>query len=101
MVPFEKAIDADGIEVGVVTGGCPSFTLDENIAVGYIKVGLHKVGTDVDVDSVMPGKPSEAVASKVSPYQHLHLTYKGGNSIPIIPLWLGFGDCTNIPLSRA
>lgn len=42
---------ADGTtQVGVVTSGLPSPTLDgTNIAMGYIKQGLHKKGTEVGV----------------------------------------------------
>ncbi|KAI0842003.1 glycine cleavage system T protein [Hypoxylon sp. FL0890] len=58
-----KIVDADGNEVGVVTSGCPSPTLDKNIAMGYIKDGLHKAGTEVDV--LVRGKPRKAVVTKM------------------------------------
>ncbi|OTA82790.1 hypothetical protein M434DRAFT_400892 [Hypoxylon sp. CO27-5] len=58
-----KIVDASGEEVGVVTSGCPSPTLDKNIAMGYIKDGLHKVGTEVDV--LVRGKPRKAVVTKM------------------------------------
>ncbi|KAI1415947.1 glycine cleavage system T protein [Hypoxylon sp. FL1857] len=58
-----KILDADGKEVGEVTSGCPSPTLGKNIAMGYIKDGLHKVGTEVDV--LVRGKPRKAVVTKM------------------------------------
>lgn len=35
--------------IGKVTSGIPSPTLKQNIAMGYVKFGHHKSGTDVDV----------------------------------------------------
>ncbi|KAI1143590.1 glycine cleavage system T protein [Hypoxylon sp. FL0543] len=58
-----KIVDADGKDVGVVTSGCPSPTLDKNIAMGYIKDGLHKAGTEVDV--LVRGKPRKAIVTKM------------------------------------
>ncbi|KZF26318.1 aminomethyltransferas-like protein [Xylona heveae TC161] len=56
-------IDAEGNEVGKITSGCPSPTLKQNIAMGYIKNGLHKSGTEVQV--VVRGKPRKAKVSKM------------------------------------
>lgn len=59
-----KIIDASsGDEIGVVTSGSPSPTLGRNIAMGYIRNGLHKVGTEVGV--VVRGKTRGAVVSKM------------------------------------
>jgi aminomethyltransferase len=35
--------------IGKVTSGIPSPSLKQNIAMGYVKFGHHKVGTDLDV----------------------------------------------------
>lgn len=58
-----KIVDAEGNDVGVVTSGCPSPTLRKNIAMGYVKDGLHKNGTEVNV--VVRGKPRKAVVTKM------------------------------------
>jgi aminomethyltransferase len=44
-----EIIDNDGNVVGKVTSGCPSPSLKQNIAMGYVKSGLHKVGTELNV----------------------------------------------------
>jgi aminomethyltransferase len=35
---------------GIVTSGIPSPTLGKNIAMGYVKSGLHKKGTELEVE---------------------------------------------------
>lgn len=58
-----EIVDADGNVIGRITSGCPSPTLKQNIAMGYIKDGLHKAGTEVQV--VVRGKKRKAVVSKM------------------------------------
>ncbi|KAL2889746.1 hypothetical protein HOO65_020288 [Ceratocystis lukuohia] len=53
----------DGEKVGVVTSGSPSPSLGKNIAMGYIKDGLHKAGTEVDV--VIRNKTRAAKVTKM------------------------------------
>ncbi|CAK7567216.1 MAG: Aminomethyltransferase, mitochondrial [Sporothrix epigloea] len=49
--------------IGRVTSGCPSPTLGKNIAMGYVKDGLHKSGTELGV--VVRGKTRKAVVTKM------------------------------------
>ncbi|KAL8689889.1 MAG: hypothetical protein Q9218_004538 [Villophora microphyllina] len=58
-----KIVDGEGKEVGVVTSGCPSPTLQKNIAMGYVKSGTHKTGTEVGV--VVRGKTRKGVVTKM------------------------------------
>ncbi|KAK4981867.1 Aminomethyltransferase, mitochondrial [Elasticomyces elasticus] len=58
-----EIVDADGNAIGKVTSGCPSPTLGKNIAMGYIKHGQHKAGTEVFV--VVRGKRRRAVVTKM------------------------------------
>ncbi|KAI0136983.1 hypothetical protein BJ170DRAFT_37991 [Xylariales sp. AK1849] len=44
-----EIVDSEGNKIGVITSGCPSPTMGKNIAMGYIKDGLHKAGTEVEV----------------------------------------------------
>jgi aminomethyltransferase len=56
-------IQKDGEKIGVLTSGCPSPTTGKNIAMGYIKDGLHKSGTVVDV--IVRGKKRKGVVTKM------------------------------------
>jgi aminomethyltransferase len=58
-----EIVDEAGEKIGNVTSGCPSPTLKKNIAMGYIKDGMHKAGTEVSV--VVRGKQRKAVVTKM------------------------------------
>ncbi|KAL1629861.1 Aminomethyltransferase, mitochondrial [Neofusicoccum ribis] len=58
-----EIVDETGASIGKITSGCPSPTLKKNIAMGYIKDGKHKSGTEVQV--VVRGKPRKAVVTKM------------------------------------
>ncbi|KAL9943077.1 Aminomethyltransferase, mitochondrial [Verticillium nonalfalfae] len=53
----------EGEKVGVVTSGSPSPTLGKNIAMGYVRDGLHKAGTELDV--VVRGKKRGLTVTKM------------------------------------
>lgn len=55
--------DGGGEKLGVVTSGCPSPTLGKNIAMGYVRDGRHKVGTELQV--LVRGRPRRAVVAKM------------------------------------
>ena len=56
-------IQHDGETVGKITSGSPSPTLGENIAMGYVKDGLHKSGTELSV--VVRGKKRNATVTRM------------------------------------
>ncbi|KAF1841080.1 glycine cleavage system T protein [Cucurbitaria berberidis CBS 394.84] len=58
-----EIVNEAGEKIGNVTSGCPSPSLKKNIAMGYIKDGMHKAGTEVDV--VVRGKKRKAVVTKM------------------------------------
>ena len=60
-------IAKDGVEVGFVTTGSFSPTLEINIGLGYVPVELAEVGTEVDV--VIRGKALKAQVAPVPFYQ--------------------------------
>ncbi|EDR07385.1 uncharacterized protein LACBIDRAFT_250466, partial [Laccaria bicolor S238N-H82] len=45
-----KIFTPSGEELGIVTSGIPSPSLQKNIAMGYVKSGSHKKGTEVEVE---------------------------------------------------
>lgn len=59
-----KIVSPEGEELGVITSGGPSPCMgNTNIAMGYIKNGMHKSGTEVGV--VVRGKTRKAVVTKM------------------------------------
>jgi aminomethyltransferase len=58
-----EIVDSEGNVIGKITSGSPSPTLKQNIAMGYIKTGLHKAGTKVEV--VVRGKRRSAIVTKM------------------------------------
>ncbi|KAH0544994.1 hypothetical protein FGG08_000920 [Glutinoglossum americanum] len=58
-----EIVDLEGNVTGKITSGCPSPTLKQNIAMGYIKNGLHKAGTKAEV--VVRGKKRSATVTKM------------------------------------
>lgn len=56
-------VEADGQVVGTITSGCPSPTLGKNVAMGYVKDGWHKRGTELGV--MVRGKKRRAVVTKM------------------------------------
>lgn len=60
---YEIVARDGGEKLGAVTSGCPSPSLGKNIAMGYVKDGFHKAGTEVDV--LVRGRPKKAVVTKM------------------------------------
>jgi aminomethyltransferase len=57
-------LSEDGKEIGVVTSGGPSPTLNENIAMGYIEGRYRKPGTKVKIQ--VRGKDRAAIVTKMT-----------------------------------
>lgn len=55
--------DEKGAKIGEVTSGGFSPCLKKNIAMGYVKSGLHKAGTKVKI--VIRGKANDGVVTKM------------------------------------
>ncbi|KAG4432047.1 hypothetical protein IFR05_012461 [Cadophora sp. M221] len=58
-----EIVNDKGEKIGNITSGCPSPTLGKHVAMGYIKDGFHKSGTDVEV--VVRGKKRKAKVTKM------------------------------------
>ncbi|KAF2447432.1 aminomethyltransferas-like protein [Karstenula rhodostoma CBS 690.94] len=58
-----EIVDEAGEKIGNITSGCPSPTAKKNISMGYIKDGLHKSGTEVQV--IVRGKKRKATVTKM------------------------------------
>ncbi|KAL2354062.1 hypothetical protein BJ546DRAFT_844690 [Cryomyces antarcticus] len=58
-----EIVDTDGTSIGRVTSGCPSPTLKKNVAMGYVKDGKHKSGTELAV--VVRGRRRKATVTKM------------------------------------
>ncbi|KAI9833886.1 MAG: hypothetical protein M1819_003395 [Sarea resinae] len=59
-----EIVDSESGDVlGHVTSGCPAPSLGKNIAMGYVKQGFHKSGTEVQI--VVRGKKRRAVVTKM------------------------------------
>ncbi|XP_042397946.1 aminomethyltransferase, mitochondrial-like [Zingiber officinale] len=58
-----EILSSDGEKIGEVTSGGFSPCLKKNIAMGYVKSGLHKPGTDVKI--IIRGKSNDGVITKM------------------------------------
>ena len=58
-----EIVNDKGEKIGVVTSGGPSPTLGKNIAMGYVKDGMHKSGTELGV--LVRNKTRKAVVTKM------------------------------------
>ncbi|KAI9677079.1 MAG: Aminomethyltransferase, mitochondrial [Caeruleum heppii] len=63
IVAVDSSSEGDHEIIGRITSGCPSPTLGRNIAMGYIKTGHHKAGTEVGV--LVRGKTRKATVTKM------------------------------------
>jgi aminomethyltransferase len=58
-----EVVNEAGEKIGNITSGCPSPSAKKNIAMGYIKDGMHKSGTEVQV--VIRGRKRNATVAKM------------------------------------
>ena len=59
----------DGTEVGVVTSGSFSPSLERGIGMGYVRADLAAVGTELDVEIRGVGQPARVVRTPFLPSQ--------------------------------
>ena len=65
-----EIVDLEGQVVGNITSGCPSPVLKQNIAMGYVKSGLHKVGTELQVRVRQRLQKAKIVKMPFVPHQY-------------------------------
>ncbi|KAL8701193.1 MAG: hypothetical protein Q9201_005042 [Fulgogasparrea decipioides] len=70
----------EGEEIGYVTSGCPSPTLGQNIAMGYVKNGMHKAGTEVGV--LVRGKRRKGTVTKMPFVKSRYWKQTAGGTAP-------------------
>lgn len=58
-----EILNQEGQVIGAVTSGCPAPSLKKNIAMGYVKNGFHKKGTELNVK--VRNKVQPAVIAKM------------------------------------
>lgn len=58
-----EILNKEGEVIGTVTSGCPSPSLKKNIAMGYVKSGYQKSGTELSVK--VRNRVQDAVISKM------------------------------------
>ncbi|KAG0770394.1 hypothetical protein G6F57_004121 [Rhizopus arrhizus] len=58
-----EILNKEGQVIGAVTSGCPAPSLKKNIAMGYVKNGFHKKGTELNVK--VRNKVQQAVIAKM------------------------------------
>ncbi|OZJ04224.1 hypothetical protein BZG36_02965 [Bifiguratus adelaidae] len=63
-----EILDMNGNTVGKVTSGGPSPCLKKNIAMGYVKNGLHKSNTDLQVKSISSLSKMSIVGTALSKF---------------------------------
>jgi aminomethyltransferase len=68
-----EILDTAGTVIGEVTSGCPSPCLKQNIAMGYVKHGLHKSGTELQVK--VRNRLQKAIVTKMPFVPHQY--YRG------------------------
>lgn len=58
-----EILDKEGNVIGNITSGCPSPCLKKNIAIGYVKSGFQKKGTELSVK--VRNRVQDAVITKM------------------------------------